>query len=502
MEMVCGLDLHRSQITFRTVDLRTGEVQRGKIHPGARDAFRDWPGGFEPGTDAHFALEGTTGWRFAVEEIERLGYAAHLADPAELSERRGPKRRAKTDHADCELMVNLVLQGRLPESSIPPAHILELRALVRLRKTLVDQRIEWQQRLQAQLFHQGVVPGLRLCNVEDRRRLGGMEISPAGRQMIGTGLVMLDHFDAQLNPLSTQLVGLAKAQPGCRALEHELYGVGWLTAVAIVAELGDCRRFHSADQAVRASGLDITVYESNAQAPGWPPGPAGSAGAALGAVRGGPVRRPEELAGPRLLPQGQGPHRPQPGLPVGGPQDLPPGLPHPQGPRRRRHGATRAGIGSPRPPGCLRSFGEGARPAHHQDDDLPPGSRNASAARVPTLGDLQRSSGRSCAWGPPPSTIVSPGHPPEHRDKTGRPAHFPPPDPVGTSSTGGAYGLILLLLPAGSSCCSPPTSRSFVLAALRALHLDPCVAQQEPCSHEGRRGNRQQNALDLGPLYS
>src|SRR6266852_473474 len=202
MEIVVGLDLHRSQITFRTADLRTGDVARGKIHPGTREAVREWLDRFEPDSDAHFALGGTTGWRFVVEEIERGGFTAHLADPAELSTLRGPKRRAKTDHADCELMVNLLLEGRLPESWIPPAHILELRTLVRLRKTLVDQRIEWQQRLQAQVFHQGVVPGLHLCNVEDRRRLGGMEISPAGRQMIGTGLVMLDHFDAQLNPLS------------------------------------------------------------------------------------------------------------------------------------------------------------------------------------------------------------------------------------------------------------------------------------------------------------
>src|SRR3984893_1778149 len=125
-----------------------------------------------------------------------------------------------------------------------------------------------------------------------------------------------------------------------------------------------------------------------------------------------------------------------------------------------------------------------------------------SAARVSTLGDLQRSSGRSCAWGPPPSTIVSPGPVPEHRDKTGRPAHLSPPASAPLTSIGHAYGLILLLMPAGSSCCTPPPSRSFVLAALRALHLDPCVAQQEPCSHEGRRGNRQENALDLGALYS
>jgi transposase len=268
MEMVSGLDLHRSQITFRTVDLRTGELQRGRIYPGAREALREWLGQFEPGTDAHFALEATTGWRFVVEEIQRLGFVAHLADPAELSARRGPKRRAKTDHADCELMVDVLLEGRLPESWIPPDHILELRLLVRLRKTLVDQRIEWQQRLQAQLFHQGVVPGLRMCDPGDRVRILEADVSPAGRQMIHTGFEMLDGFDAQLAPLSAQLTALAKAQPGCRALQRQLYGVGWLTAASILAELGDCRRFHSVDQAVRASGLDVTVYESNGHRPG------------------------------------------------------------------------------------------------------------------------------------------------------------------------------------------------------------------------------------------
>jgi transposase len=265
--MVSGLDLHRSQITFRTVDLGTGEVQLGKIYPGARTAIREWLERFEPGTDAHFALEGTTGWRFVVEEIQNRGFAAHLADPAELSTLRGPKRRAKTDRADCELMVNLLLEDRIPESWIPPAHILELRTLVRLRKTLVDQRTEWQQRLQAQLFHQGAEPGLRLRRLADRRRLAEAQMSSAGREVIETGFMMLDAFDAQLEPLNAQIVSLAKSQPGCRALET-LYGVGWLTAVAIVAELGDCRRFHSAVQAVRTSGLDVTVYESNGKRPG------------------------------------------------------------------------------------------------------------------------------------------------------------------------------------------------------------------------------------------
>jgi transposase len=47
------------------------------------------------------------------------------------------------------------------------------------------------------------------------------------------------------------------------------YGIGPLTAVTILAELGDCRRFSSSRHAVRYSGLDITVHESDQRrAPG------------------------------------------------------------------------------------------------------------------------------------------------------------------------------------------------------------------------------------------
>jgi transposase len=47
------------------------------------------------------------------------------------------------------------------------------------------------------------------------------------------------------------------------------YGIGHLTAVTILAELGDARRFSSSRDAVRYSGLDITVKQSDQRrAPG------------------------------------------------------------------------------------------------------------------------------------------------------------------------------------------------------------------------------------------
>lgn len=63
MEIVAGLDVHHAQITFDWTDLTTGECARGRIAPANREEVRRWLANFA-GRDAHFALEGTTGWRY------------------------------------------------------------------------------------------------------------------------------------------------------------------------------------------------------------------------------------------------------------------------------------------------------------------------------------------------------------------------------------------------------------------------------------------------------
>ena len=95
----------------------------------------------------------------------------HLGDPAEIAALRGPKKRAKTDRADARLLRTLLLEGRFPESWIPPAHVVEIRTLGRLYCTLMDERRAWQQRIHAQLFHQGCPPIRALLSGAGREAL-------------------------------------------------------------------------------------------------------------------------------------------------------------------------------------------------------------------------------------------------------------------------------------------------------------------------------------------
>lgn len=263
MGMIGGLDVHRAQITFDLLDPVTGEARHGEIRPATRENLRDWLQRLEV-DEEEFALEATTGWRFVVEEIQRAGYVAHLAEPADTRALRGRKRRAKTDRADARHLRELLQTGRLPESWIPPAHIAELRTRVRLRKALVDERTAWQQRAHAILFHNGLPQKRNLLTRERRAWLETVELPEASRASIDTALRMIDHLNEELAPVDAWIRRFAARQTGCRALQHH-YGFGPITSAAVLAEFGDVRRFSRSRHAVRHTGLDVTVHESDAR---------------------------------------------------------------------------------------------------------------------------------------------------------------------------------------------------------------------------------------------
>jgi transposase len=267
VSIVMGLDQHRGQITGEWIDTETGEVQRARVAPADRAAVRKFLSRFR-GTQLEVALEATTGWRFVVEELRRVGAAVHLAEPAETAARRGNKKRPKNDRADARHLRELLMIGRLPESWIPPDHILDLRARVRLRHALSEQRSEWQQRIQAVLYHQGCPQRRQLMTAEGRGWLAAQPLPTAAREQVTVALAMVDALEVQIAPLDRELRAYARRQAGCKALMAH-YGIGALTAVTILAELGDCTRFSSSRQAVRYAGMDITVYQSDRhRAPG------------------------------------------------------------------------------------------------------------------------------------------------------------------------------------------------------------------------------------------
>ena len=265
MDIVGGFDVHRKQITFDYVEMESGEVHCGEICPADREHLRSWLEEFTErfcGREAAFAVEATTGWRYVVEELGRAGCDAHLAEPADTKALQGRKKRAKTDRIDARHLRELLLIERLPKSWVPPEHVQQIRTLMRMCHTMVEERTAYLQRIHAQLFHNGCPQENNLLSVGGRERLGQMELPRAARKVVDLCLKMIEHINEELSPIEAELRSYARAQAGCRALMSH-YGVGELTSVALFSELGDTRRFSSSKKAVRFAGLDVTVHSSD-----------------------------------------------------------------------------------------------------------------------------------------------------------------------------------------------------------------------------------------------
>ena len=219
------------------------------------------------------ALEACTGWRYIAEELTAAGITPHLAEPAGTAFARGRKRHAKTGKTDSRHLRMLLAEGRLPGCWIPPARILECRALLELYNDLRAEHTAWIQRIHAVLFHQGApVLGEGILRTErglaELRASAAVHLSPAGQVQVATALDILSALEARLHAVRHQLLHAARHLADAKVLAARLYGAGPVTALAITCWLGGADRFSSSRKAVRFAGLDITVSSDSKGRPG------------------------------------------------------------------------------------------------------------------------------------------------------------------------------------------------------------------------------------------
>jgi transposase len=173
---------------------------------------------------------------------------------------------------DSRHLRTLLAEGRLPECWIPPADVLEYRALLETYHDLRRERTAWAQRIHAVLFHQGA-PQLGDGALRSEQGLVALRevsaacLSPAGQLQIAIALDMIAALEARLDMLRKQLLAAARHLTGAKVLATRLYGVGPVTALALTCWLGGAGRFSSSRKAVRFTGLDVTVWSSDRKGP-------------------------------------------------------------------------------------------------------------------------------------------------------------------------------------------------------------------------------------------
>jgi transposase len=257
MSIYVGMDVHRKRSQIAIVD-EAGVQQRNRNVANNPAKLVPILGALAPGTPV--AFEAAYGWGWLVELLEELELEPHLVHPSRC--KAIAAARLKNDKVDARTLAQLLRAGLLPEAWIAPQATRDLRALLRHRASLVRLSTMAKNRIHAVLADRGIRQQTGLWTAIGRVWLAEVELPPTPRAIVKDYLALLDALAEPIARLEHQIATLARPDPRVQAL-MVLPGIGRLTAMTLVAEVGDIGRFPTARKLCAWAGLTPAVRNSD-----------------------------------------------------------------------------------------------------------------------------------------------------------------------------------------------------------------------------------------------
>jgi transposase len=257
MTVYVGMDVHRKRSQVAVVD-DTGAAQGNRNVANDPAKLVAILGVLPPGTPV--AFEAAYGWGWLVELLEELELEPHLVHPSRC--KAIASARLKNDKVDAATLAQLLRADLLPEAWIAPQATRDLRALLRHRANLVRLATSLKNRVHAVLADRGISERSSLWTAPGRAWLASLDLPPTPRAIIQDCCGLLDTLATPLTRLEGEIAALAKPDPRVQAL-MALPGIGKLTAMTLVAEIGDISRFPTARKLCAWAGLTPQVRNSD-----------------------------------------------------------------------------------------------------------------------------------------------------------------------------------------------------------------------------------------------
>jgi len=172
------------------------------------------------------------------------------------------RSRVMTDKIAARILADEHARGSLVGIWIPPDNVRELRALLAQRTKMVRLSTQAKNRLHAVLHrHHFHLPEGSPFVETARHWWLSLPVHPLERSRIQTDLDTLLFAQRQIAALE-QSLATAAAQDERVPLLVQTTGIGLVTALTILAAIGDIQRFPSARQLVGYAGLGAAVHDS------------------------------------------------------------------------------------------------------------------------------------------------------------------------------------------------------------------------------------------------
>ncbi len=259
-EQFVGLDVHK-QFTYGVIIDKDGNVifeQKFKNDPQELDNFL-----VHVGPDSKIVLESCSCWQYMYDYLKDAGYEyVVLAHP--LGVRAIASSRKKTDKHDAKILADLLRTNLLPTAYAAPWDVRVKRQITRHRLSFVNMQIELKNKIHAILLRHGI-------NVEDRysdlfgkggvEYLKSVDLPYCDRFELDQYLETFEMYQEKIKKAQERIEEMAADDPSARLL-MTIPGISYYSALMIVAEIGDIRRFQNHEKLTSYAGLNPSVHQS------------------------------------------------------------------------------------------------------------------------------------------------------------------------------------------------------------------------------------------------
>jgi len=254
-----GLDVHKKSIAY-CIKTVTGKIVCQGMVKAERRALHQWlvdlPGSWVG------AMEATmfTGWVY--DFLKPYAVELKVAHPAMLKAITAAKK--KSDRADAEKLADLLRVNLLPECTMMSEELRELRRILRYRNMVVRTSSKMKNKISGLLMEVGAT--------YDKRKLHGKkyfgqlleqveDVPESVKDLLKLSRSSMELFEAVQKKL---LKILREDSLISRRVEllRSISGVGEVTALTWVLEVGDPERFSNSRQAISYCGLCSAQHES------------------------------------------------------------------------------------------------------------------------------------------------------------------------------------------------------------------------------------------------
>jgi transposase len=243
-----GLDIAKNVFQLHGVDGEGEVVLRRKAR---RDQLLGLLDGLEP---CLIGIEACATAHHWARQIQALGHEVRLMPPAYV---KAYVKRNKNDAADAEAICEAVTRPTMRFVPVKSADAQSVLMLHRARHLLVRQRTAQVSAMRAHLAEYGIVAPKGRAHVRELVEALDSDdtaIPDLARQTLRLIAGMIEELGRQIRKIETELMAWHRATATSRQLET-IPGIGFITATALAATVGDARVFRSGRQFAAWLGL-------------------------------------------------------------------------------------------------------------------------------------------------------------------------------------------------------------------------------------------------------